>query len=76
MISRMTNIGEANPVGHPSGRFYPPPVSIAQARARVVSQLRHVEDNCRDGIDVRYAQSMLDEAFNDWQEEAFAAISR
>jgi hypothetical protein len=60
------SLGETYPVGHPSGRVYPPPVSLEQARARVHHGLLVVEDAARDRIDLGYAVSILDEAYDDW----------
>ena len=62
-----TDIGEMYPVGHPSGRVWPLPVSVEQAKARVVHQLDHLEMAYRDAIDVGYAEDCLDEALEDYR---------
>lgn len=65
-------IGQAYPIGHPSGRFYPEPVSVEQAQARVVDQMRHLIDNVHIGSDVGYARDMLDEAYEDYLAACFS----
>ena len=60
-------LGETYPSGHPSGRIWQPPISVKQARARVIHQMDHLEDNCRIGLDVGYALQCLDEALDDYR---------
>lgn len=60
------DLGETYPVGHPSGRIWQPPTSVKQARARVLHEMDHLEDNCRIGLDVGYAMQCLDEAIDDY----------
>ena len=61
-----TDLGKTYPVGHPSGRIWQPPVSIEQARARVMHQMDHLEDSCRIGLDVGYALKCFGEAADDY----------
>ena len=65
-MTKRTDLGEHYPAGHPSGRIMKPPVSIEQAKARVVHQMDHLEDNCRIGLDVGYALRCFDEAVDDF----------
>jgi hypothetical protein len=51
-----------------NGRFWEPPVSVQQARARVRRAERLFEANVRDSIDVGYAQEILDEVEDDYRE--------
>ena len=67
-------LGETYPVGHPSGRVWQPPVSVEQARARVLHQMDHLQENCRDGLDVGYALQCLDEAVDDYAEIVLETI--
>ena len=46
-----------------------PPVSLEQARTRVLDQMDHLEMAVRDGIDVAYAFRCLDETLNDYTEK-------
>ena len=62
-----TDLGKPYPVGHPSGRIWPPPASMEHAKARVVHQLDHLEAAYRDAIDVGYAEDCLDEALEDYR---------
>lgn len=62
-------LGETYPAGHPSGRVWQPPVSVEQARARVLYQMDHLEENCRIGLDVGYAMRCLDEAVDDYRDQ-------
>lgn len=64
------DLGKVHHVSERSSRHYEPPVSIAQARARVLSQLDHMKMACDDGIDVRYAEMCLREAVDDYCEFA------
>lgn len=64
----VTDLGENLPADDPSGRFSVPPVSVAQARARLLYQFDHLEGNCRIGLDVGYARQCLDEAIDDYIE--------
>ena len=66
MTKRTTDIGTPLPAGHPSGRFWPTPVSVEQARARVLDQMDHLETAVHDGIDVSHAMQCLDETLNDY----------
>ena len=68
MTKPTSDIGSPLPIGHPSGRFWPQPVSVEQARARVLNQMDHLEMAVRDGIDVAYALRCLDETLNDYTE--------
>lgn len=68
MPKRKTDIGAPLPIGDPSGRFWPVPVSVEQARARVLDQMNHLEMAVHDGIDVAYAFRCLDETLNDYTE--------
>jgi len=61
------NLGSTYPSGHPSGRVWEPPVSVAQARARVLHEMDHLEANTRRGIDVGYASRCLDEVLEDYR---------
>jgi len=64
----VTEIGKSLPGGHPSGRFHEPPASLAQARARMLWQMDHLEQSCRIGLDVSWARKYLDEAIDDYIE--------
>jgi hypothetical protein len=66
MSKTMPDLGEMHPMGHPSGRVWQSPVSVEQARARVVYQMSAFEANVRDGIDTPYAIECLDEAIDDY----------
>jgi hypothetical protein len=68
MNDRTPDLGKAYPAGHPSGRVWQPPVSVEQARARVLNAMDLLEANCRDSIDVSYAVRILDEAEDDYYE--------
>ena len=74
MTKRKPDLGETYPVGHPSGRIWQPPVSIEQARARVLRAMDCLEESCRIALDVSYAQRILDEAEDDYREMAIRAI--
>lgn len=65
-MTKRTDIGTPLPVGHPSGRFWPVPESVEQARARVLNQMDHLEMAVRDGIDTPYAMKCLDETLDDY----------
>jgi hypothetical protein len=65
-MSKHTDLGKTNPVRHPSGRVWEPPVSVEQARARVLHEMKHLEENCRIGLDAAYALRCLDEAIDDY----------
>lgn len=62
------NLGSTYPAGHPSGRVWEPPVSVEQARARILGELGHLEESCRIGLDVGYALRCLDEVLDDYRE--------
>lgn len=66
MCKRNPDLGAPYPAGHPSGRFWPHPVSDMQARARVIAAMNLFEANCSDGIDTRYATEILNEAQDDY----------
>lgn len=66
MSNAKPDLGEANPLGHPSGRVWPLPDSVEQAKARVTYQMGALEANCRDSIDIGYALQCFDEAVNDY----------
>lgn len=68
MTKRKPTLGETYPVGHPSGRCWQPPVSVEQARARVLHEMDHLEENCRIGLDTPYAMRCLDEVLDDYRE--------
>lgn len=68
MTKRKPDLGSTYPVGHPSGRVWQPPVSVEQAKARVLREMDHLEDNVRIGLDTPYALRCLDEAFDDYCE--------
>jgi hypothetical protein len=51
-----------------NGRFWEPPVSVKQAKARVRRAELLFEANVRDSIDVGYAQEILDEVEDDYRE--------
>jgi prevent-host-death family protein len=70
----VTDLGKNLPDGDPSGRFSEPPVSVAQARARVLYQMDHLEGNCRVAVDVGYALQCLEEAIADYREMAIGTI--
>ena len=61
-----TPLGETYPAGHPSGRAWKPPISVEQARARVMNAMDLLEANCRDAIDVGYANQCFNEAQDDY----------
>lgn len=67
-MRQRTDLGDSCPIGHPSGRIMFPPVSVAQAKARVVAQMNHLEGNCAIGLDVGYATRCLEEAIDDFYE--------
>src|ERR1700677_399647 len=62
----VTDLGKRNSVGatedHPSGLAWEPATSIAQARARVIADMDHLESNCRLGVDVGFAHDCLIES--------------
>ena|ERR1700734_2513189 len=60
------NLGSTYPVGHPSGRYWQPPVSVEQARARVLNAMDLLEANCADDFEVGYATRIYDEAVDDY----------
>jgi hypothetical protein len=62
------DLGKMYPVRHPSGRLWEPPVSIEQAKARVVDQLGSLERAYRDRVDVNYADDCLAETLDDYRE--------
>ena len=62
-----TGLGQTYPAGHPSGRIWQPPVSVDQARARVLHEMDHLEANCHRGLDVAYAVRCLDEVLDDYR---------
>jgi hypothetical protein len=66
MSKTTPDLGKTYPLGHPSGRVWQPPVSVEQARARVIYQMGAFEANVRDGIDTPYAMQCLDEAIGDY----------
>jgi len=66
MCKRNPDLGTPHPAGHPSGRVWPAPVSVAQARARLIAAMNLFEANCRDAIDVGYATQVLNEAHDDY----------
>jgi hypothetical protein len=68
-----TDLGKTYPAGHPSGRVWEPPVSTEQARARVLYQMDHLEENSRVGLDTPYALQCLDEATEDYVQIAVGA---
>jgi hypothetical protein len=74
MNDRTPDLGTPHRAGHPSGRFWPEPVSIEQARARVMRQMDHLEMACRDHVDVGYAQECLDEAEDDYRQIVLGTI--
>jgi hypothetical protein len=47
-------------------RILQPPASIEQARARVLEAMNLLEANCRDGIDIGYANQCFNEATDDY----------
>ena len=68
MSNAKPDLGNMYPKRPPSGRFWEPPVSVKQAKARVRDAERLFEANVRDGIDVGYAQEILDEVEDDYRE--------
>jgi hypothetical protein len=70
MTKPKPDLGETCPKGDQSGRIWKPPVSLEQARARVLAQMRHLEESCRIGLDVGYAIQCYDEAADDFRELA------
>lgn len=69
--SRRPDLGKRYPAGQrQNGRFWEPPVSVKQAKARVRNAEKLLEANVRDGIDVGYAVEILDEAEDDYREMA------
>jgi len=67
-MTNRTDLGESYPAGHPSGRIMKAPVSVQQARARVLSAMDLLEESCHIGLDVGYSQLILDEAEDDYRE--------
>jgi hypothetical protein len=63
------DLGKPYPVGHSSGRVWPQPVSVEQAKARVIRELDHLAMAYRDRIDVGYAERCLDETLNDYRDQ-------
>ena len=61
------DLGETYPLGHPSGRVWQPPVSLEQARVRVLYQMGAAEESCRVGLDGGYAMLIFDEAVDDYR---------
>ena len=47
-------------------RISQPPTSAEQARARLLAAMNLLEANCRDGIDVGYANQCFNEAQDDY----------
>jgi hypothetical protein len=47
-------------------RISQPPASIEQARTRLLAAMNLLEANCRDGIDVSYANECFNEAMDDY----------
>ena len=72
-MTKRTDLGETYPVGHPSGRIYHAPVSVKQARSRVLSAMDLLEESCRIGLDVGYALRILDEVLDDYREMVIGA---
>ena len=68
MTKRKPDLGKTYPAGHPSGRIWQPPMSVEQARARILAAMDVFEDSCRIGLDVGYATRILDEAEDDYRE--------
>ena len=68
MNDRKPDLGKMYRTRPPSGRFWEPPVSVEQARARVLDAMDLLEANVHDGIDVGYAQQILDEVEDDYRE--------
>ena len=64
--SSRPDLGETYPAGHPSGRVWQAPVSLEQARDRMLHQVGHLDAACRDRIDTGYAIRCLDEALGDF----------
>lgn len=60
------DLGATYPIGHPTGRVWYPPASLEQAKARVLHEMDHLEENCRTGLDVGYAMACLDEVLGDY----------
>jgi hypothetical protein len=67
--SRRPDLGRMYPLGQrQNDRWWEPPVSVRQAKARVRDAERLFEVNVRDGIDIRWAQDILDEVEDDYRE--------
>jgi hypothetical protein len=66
---RRALLGEMYPKGQrQNGRWWQPPVSVKQAKARVRDAERLFGVNVRDGLDVGWAQEILDEVEDDYRE--------
>jgi len=68
MCKTTPDLGKTCPAGHPSGRIWEPPVSVEQAKARVVHELDHLEMAHRDRADVGYAERCFNEAMSDYSD--------
>jgi hypothetical protein len=66
MCKRNPDLGKTLPLGHSSGRVWEPPISVEQAKARVLHEMWHLEDNSRIGLDTPYAMQCLDEVVEDY----------
>ena len=66
MNDRTPDLGKRCPSGDPSGRIWQPPVSVEQARARVLPEMDHLEDNSRIGLDTPYAMQCFAEVVEDY----------
>jgi hypothetical protein len=49
----------------------PVPATTDEAAAMVREQMEHLDANCRDGIDVGYALTLLDEAVANYKQACF-----
>src|SRR5579859_2895141 len=66
MNDRTPDLGERCPSGDPSGRIWQPPVSVEQARARVLNAMSLLEANCADDFETGYATQCFNEAQDDY----------
>ena len=51
------SLSETYRAGRSSQRIQPPPSSAEGAKARMVRELDHLEENCRVGLDISYAEA-------------------
>jgi hypothetical protein len=52
----------------------PSPEPYVAAFERLVTQMKHLRDNCRDALDVNYATKCLDDAYADYKQACYDLI--